>query len=79
MLGRALIVVGVLALAYAARPLPAFAMSRDDAEWWLRLVMGDPSQGMGFAIMAAWMFLEVPLLVPAGIVLVWWGVKEMRR
>jgi len=72
------IVAGIAALAYVARLLPVFVLPKESAEWWFRLVFGDPSGGMGFAYVVQWLFLEVPLLVPLGLVLILSGIKRAK-
>jgi hypothetical protein len=52
----------VAAVAYVARFLPAFVLPKELGMWWFRLVVGDPSGGMGFAYVVQWLFFEVPLL-----------------
>ena len=70
---KALIVIGVAVLAYVARMLPVFVLPKESAEWWFRMVFGDPSGGMGFAYVAQWLFMEVPLLGLAGLTLILLG------
>lgn len=79
MKGWAIIAVGVAVLAFVARPLPAFFMPAMLADWWLRLVVGDPSGGMATAYAMRWMFIEVPIFTPIGIGLIACGVKEVRK
>jgi hypothetical protein len=57
------IAAGVAALTYVARLLPAFVLPKEWGMRWFRLVVGDPSGGMGFAYVAQWLFFEVPLLL----------------
>ena len=77
--GWAMIAAGVAVLAYAARPLPAFVLPTDWADWWFRAVVGDTANGMALANAAFWLFIEVPILTPFGIVLVWLGTMEVRK
>lgn len=77
--GWAMIALGVAILAFAARPLPAFVLPADWADWWFRLVMGDPSNGMGFARVAQWLFIEVPIGTLGGLVFLASGVMEVRK
>lgn len=73
------IAAGIVALAIAGRMLPVFILQKESAEWWFRLVAGDPSNGMGFAIVAQWLFIEVPLLVPAGLLLILSGIPREKK
>ena len=77
--GRLNILAGSAALAYVARLLPVFVLPKDSAEWWFRLVFGDPSGGMGFAYVAQWLFMEVPLLVPCGLLLILSGIPRAKK
>lgn len=71
---KALIVIGVAVLAYVARMLPVFVLPKELGMWWFRLVVGDPSGGMGFAYVAQWLFFELPLLGLAGLTLILLGL-----
>ena len=73
------IAAGIAALAYAARMLPVFVLPKELGVWWFRLVFGDPSGGMGFAYVVQWLFMEVPLLVPAGLLLILSGIPRAKN
>ena len=73
------IAAGIAALAYAARMLPVFVLPKEWGMWWFRLVFGDPSGGMGFAYVVQWLFMEVPLLVPAGLLLILSGIPRPKK
>jgi hypothetical protein len=73
------IAAGIAALAYVARMLPVFVLPKEWGMWWFRLVFGDPSGGMGFAYVVQWLFMEVPLLVPVGLLLILSGIPRAKK